>query len=58
MEYRILVMIGVGKSVSEIANEMTLSVRTISTHRARVLEKLNIRNNANMIRYVIDKQLS
>lgn len=51
-------MIGVGKSVSEIANEMTLSVRTISTHRARVLEKLNIRNNANMIRYVIDKQLS
>lgn len=57
-EYRVLVMIGAGKSVSEIADELTLSVKTVSTYRARILEKLNLRNNADMIRYVIEKQLS
>ena len=57
-EYRVLVMIGSGKSVSEIANELTLSVKTVSTYRTRVLEKLNMRNNAELIRYTIDKQLS
>ena len=57
-EYRVLVMIGSGKSVSEIAVELALSVKTVSTYRARVLEKLNLRNNADLIRYVIDQQLS
>ncbi len=57
-EYRVLVMIGAGKSVSEIADELTLSVKTVSTYRARILEKLNLRNNADMIRYVIERQLS
>ena len=57
-EYRVLVMIGSGKSISEIANELTLSVKTVSTYRTRVLEKLNMRNNAELIRYTIDKQLS
>ena len=51
-------MIGAGKSVSEIADELTLSVKTVSTYRARILEKLNLRNNADMIRYVIERQLS
>ncbi len=57
-EYRVLIMIGAGNSVSEIANELALSVKTVSTYRARVLEKLNLRNNAALIRYVIDQQLS
>lgn len=57
-EYRVLVMIGSGKSVSEIAAELALSVKTVSTYRARVLEKLNLRNNADLIRYVIDQELS
>jgi two-component system, NarL family, invasion response regulator UvrY len=57
-EYRVLLMIGAGKSVSEIANELSLSVKTVSTYRARVLEKLSLRNNADLVRYVIDHQLS
>jgi two-component system invasion response regulator UvrY len=57
-EYRVLLMIGTGLSVSEIAGILSLSVKTVSTYRSRVLEKLDLRNNADIIRYVIDHKLS
>jgi DNA-binding NarL/FixJ family response regulator len=57
-EYRVLVMIGAGKSVSQIAEELSLSVKTVSTYRSRLLEKMNLNNNADLIRYVIDHNLS
>ena len=57
-EYRVLIMIGEGKSVGQIAVDLALSVKTVSTYRSRVLEKMNLNNNAEMIRYVIDHNLS
>lgn len=57
-EYRVLVMIGNGRSVGQIADELALSVKTVSTYRARVLEKMNLGTNADLIRYVIDHNLS
>jgi len=57
-EYRVLLLIGEGKSVGKIALDLALSVKTVSTYRSRVLEKMNLQNNADMIRYVIDHNLS
>lgn len=57
-EYRVLIMIGEGKAVGEIATELLLSVKTVSTYRARILEKLNLQNNAQLMRYVVDHKLS
>lgn len=57
-EYSVLLMIGAGKTVSEIADELGLSVKTVSTYRARILEKLNLRTTPELIRYVVDQQLS
>ncbi|MDQ3249481.1 MAG: response regulator transcription factor [Chloroflexota bacterium] len=56
-EFSVLLLIGAGRSVSEIAAELALSVKTVSTYRARILEKLNLHSNAEMIRYVIDSDL-
>ena len=50
-EYQVLRMIGGGKTVSEIATELTLSVKTVSTYRARVLEKMKMRTNAELTHY-------
>lgn len=51
-EYQILRMIGGGRTVSEIAKELTLSVKTVSTYRARLLEKMELRTNAELTHYV------
>src|SRR6185295_12252807 len=51
-EFEVLRRIGAGKTVGEIASELNLSVKTISTYRARILEKMNLKNNAELIRYV------
>ena len=56
-EYQILCMLSGGKTVSEIASELTLSVKTISTYRVRVLEKLRLKNNAELMRYAIKQGL-
>jgi len=50
-------MIASGKTVSEIAEELALSVKTISTYRVRVLEKLAVKNNSEMTRYAIKEGL-
>ena len=52
-EYQVLRMIGSGKTVSEIASELVLSVKTVSTYRARVLEKMEMRTNAELTHYVV-----
>ena len=56
-EYQVFRMIASGKTVSEIAKELCLSVKTISTHRARVLEKTGMKNNAELTHYAMAKGL-
>ena len=56
-EFQIMRMIASGKQVSQIARELSLSVQTISTHRARVLRKMDMKNNAELARYTIEKGL-
>ena len=57
-EYQVLRMIGAGRTVSEIALELNLSVKTISTYRARVLEKMHMRTNAELTRYAVQQDLT
>jgi two-component system invasion response regulator UvrY len=56
-EYQVLRMLGVGRTVSEIAAELALSVKTISTYRTRVLEKMDLRTTAELMHYVINHGL-
>jgi DNA-binding NarL/FixJ family response regulator len=50
-------MIAAGKTMKEIAKELFLSVRTVSTYRARMLEKMNMKTNAELIRYALQNKL-
>jgi DNA-binding NarL/FixJ family response regulator len=52
-EYQVLCMIASGKTVGKIAMELALSVKTISTYRARILEKFEMANNSELTRYAI-----
>ncbi|HKW29459.1 MAG TPA: response regulator transcription factor [Verrucomicrobiae bacterium] len=56
-EFLVLRMIASGKTVSRIAQELFLSVKTISTYRARVLEKMDMQNNAELTHYALQKGL-
>lgn len=56
-ELEILKMIGSGKTVSEIARVLTLSVKTVSTHRTRILRKMNMHTNAELMRYAVRSHL-
>lgn len=56
-EYQIMQMIARGNSVGEIAKELHLSVKTISTYRSRVLSKLQLKKNAEIIRYALEHNL-
>ena len=56
-EFWVLRMIASGKTVSQIAKELGLSVKTISTYRARLLEKMDMRNNAELTHYALQKGL-
>jgi len=56
-EYQIMCLIASGKTVSEAARELSLSVKTVSTYRARILEKLQLKNNAELMRYATQNQL-
>ena len=56
-EYQVLCLIASGKTVSEIADALHLSVTTISTYRARILEKMSMKNNAELTRYAIQHGL-
>ena len=56
-EYQVMLLIAAGKTVSEIAEEIALSVKTVSTYRSRILEKMNLKNNAELMRYVIENKV-
>ncbi len=56
-EYEVLLDLASGKTVSEIADQLSLSVKTISTYRARILEKMNLRSNADLVRYALRHDL-
>ncbi|MBF8296593.1 MAG: response regulator transcription factor [Bacteroidetes bacterium] len=56
-EFQILRMIGSGKTISDIAAQLKVSVSTVNTHRAHILEKMNMHANAELMRYVIENKL-
>jgi two-component system, NarL family, invasion response regulator UvrY len=56
-EYQVLCMLASGKTVTEMADELALSVKTISTYRARILEKMDMKNNAELIHYAVQNRL-
>jgi two-component system invasion response regulator UvrY len=56
-EYQVLLMLGSGKTVKEIAEILFLSVKTISTYRSHILEKMKMKNNAEMTLYVVKNKL-
>ena len=56
-EYQVLLMLGEGRSVKEIASTLALSVKTISTYRTRILHKLHLQSTADLIRYTLSHQL-
>ena len=56
-EYQIFLLLASAQTVSEIADTLALSVKTISTYRSRILEKMHLNNNAELMRYAIDNHL-
>jgi two-component system invasion response regulator UvrY len=56
-EYQVLCLIGSGKTVSQIADSLALSVKTVSTYRTRILEKMHMENNAELIHYAVQNGL-
>jgi len=56
-EIEVLRMIASGKAISQIADELHLSATTVSTYRARILEKMGLTTNAELIRYALDHSL-
>ena len=56
-EYQVMRFIALGKSVKEIAFELSLSVKTISTYRTRIMEKTSLKTNADIIRYAMHEKL-
>ena len=56
-EFEVLCSLGLGKTVSQIAIELSLSVKTISTHRSKILKKMDMKTNAELIRYALAHKL-
>jgi len=56
-EFEVLLMIASGKTVSQIAKELSFSVKTISTYRARILVKMGMKTNAELTHYAIENKL-
>jgi two-component system invasion response regulator UvrY len=56
-EYQVMLLIASGKTISDIAQDLSLSVKTVSTYRTRVLEKMNMKSNAELIHYALKSGL-
>ena len=56
-EFQTLKLIAAGRKLSEIASDMALSAKTVSVYRARLLEKLNMKTNAELTRYALENRL-
>ncbi len=57
-EYQIFRLLASARTVTEIAEMLNLSGKTISTYRTRILEKMNLRNNAELMQYAVEKRLA
>ncbi|MDF0667024.1 MAG: response regulator transcription factor [Nitrospira sp.] len=57
-EFEVMRFLASGKTVSEIAETMHLGVSTVSTYRSRILEKLQLKNNAELMHYVVDQGIT
>ena len=56
-EYQVLRMIASGKTIKEIGDALFLSARTVSTYRSRLLEKMNMKSNTELLRYALEHKL-
>jgi two-component system invasion response regulator UvrY len=56
-EYQVMCLLASGKTVTQAAAELALSVKTVSTYRSRILEKLGLANNADIVRYALERGL-
>jgi two-component system invasion response regulator UvrY len=56
-EFQVMTLLAAGKSVTDVAEELSLSVKTVSTYRARILDKLNLKSTAEIIRYALEQGL-
>ena len=56
-EYQVFRMIAAGKTVGEIARQLSLSVKTVSTHKTRILEKMRLASAADLVRYALEHKL-
>ena len=56
-EYQIFRLLSSARTVSEIAAALSVSVKTVSTYRSRILKKMQLRNNAELMRYAVEKHL-
>ena len=56
-EYQVFLLIAQGKSISDIAEGLNLSVKTVSTHKAKILEKMNLQTAGDLIRYALAHRL-
>jgi DNA-binding NarL/FixJ family response regulator len=57
-EFQVFCLLATGKKLKEIADELCLSINTISTYRSRILQKMDMKSNADVIRYAIENGLS
>lgn len=57
-EYQVLVMIAAGKTLTQVAEQLNLGVATVSTYRARLLEKMGLKSTAELIRYGLEHGLA
>lgn len=56
-EYQVMCLIAVGKSLKEIADDLCVGISTINTYRARILEKMQLRNNTELTHYALENRL-
>jgi DNA-binding NarL/FixJ family response regulator len=56
-EFDVFKLLSSGKSVSEIAEQLMLSVTTVSTYRSRIMDKMGMKSNAELTRYAIEKNI-
>lgn len=56
-EYQVLCLLASGKTVSQVAEELILSAKTVSTYRTRILEKMALKNNSELTRYALENRL-
>ena len=56
-EYEVFRLIAAGKTITEISDQLSLSIKTVSTYRSRILEKLSLKTNADLARYAVQHRL-